>query len=201
MDPATGTFRQSEYETAVRIPQERGVVLQRSANPAVDWVDASATTRSAAASKPPSPAPPPATSTSTPASQTTTPASSTTSPATTNPPPASSSARTPPAWTAPAPASTPTPPTIRTPIPTLRASLQSRPLLGIKCPGLPIQSWAVPNRNGGGSNSASRSRRDRGGRLGDRIASGTSLACACNPRRCLRNGVGTRACIRVGLIA
>lgn len=40
MDPATGAFRQGEYETAIRIQQERGVVLQRSADPGVDWVDA-----------------------------------------------------------------------------------------------------------------------------------------------------------------
>jgi RHS repeat-associated protein len=41
MDPATGKFRQSEYETALRIEQERGVVLERSADPRVDWVDTS----------------------------------------------------------------------------------------------------------------------------------------------------------------
>jgi hypothetical protein len=40
MDPATGAFRQGEYETAIRIQQERGVVLQRSADPGVNWVDA-----------------------------------------------------------------------------------------------------------------------------------------------------------------
>jgi hypothetical protein len=39
MDPATGTFRQGEYETALRIQEERGVVLRRSENPSVDWVD------------------------------------------------------------------------------------------------------------------------------------------------------------------
>ncbi len=39
MDPATGKFRQGEYETAIRIQQERGVMLQRSADPGVDWVD------------------------------------------------------------------------------------------------------------------------------------------------------------------
>jgi hypothetical protein len=39
MDPATGAFRQGEYDTAIRIQQERDVVLQRSADPVVDWVD------------------------------------------------------------------------------------------------------------------------------------------------------------------
>jgi hypothetical protein len=39
MDPATGSFRQGEYDTALRIQQERDVVLQRSADPGVDWVD------------------------------------------------------------------------------------------------------------------------------------------------------------------
>lgn len=44
MDPATGEFRPSEYETAARIQRERGVVLRRSANPGVDWVDESGNT-------------------------------------------------------------------------------------------------------------------------------------------------------------
>ena len=44
MDPATGAFRQSEYDTAMRIQQERSVVLQRSSNPGVDWVDATGNT-------------------------------------------------------------------------------------------------------------------------------------------------------------
>ncbi len=39
MDPATGAFRQGEYNTAIRVQQERGVVLQRSPNPSLDWVD------------------------------------------------------------------------------------------------------------------------------------------------------------------
>jgi hypothetical protein len=44
MDPATGAFRQGEYDTAIRIQQERGVALQRSADPTVDWVDADGNT-------------------------------------------------------------------------------------------------------------------------------------------------------------
>jgi hypothetical protein len=38
-DPATGSFRQSEYDTAVRVQEERGVTLRRSHDPSVDWVD------------------------------------------------------------------------------------------------------------------------------------------------------------------
>jgi len=38
-DPATGAFRQSEYETALRIEEARGVTLTRSADPSIDWVD------------------------------------------------------------------------------------------------------------------------------------------------------------------
>lgn len=39
VDPATGHFRQAEYETATRVQQERGVVLRRSADPSLDWND------------------------------------------------------------------------------------------------------------------------------------------------------------------
>jgi hypothetical protein len=39
MDPATGQFRQSEYETAQRIQAEKDVKLERSSDPSVDWVD------------------------------------------------------------------------------------------------------------------------------------------------------------------
>jgi hypothetical protein len=31
--------RQSEYDTAVRVQEERGVTLRRSSDPSVDWVD------------------------------------------------------------------------------------------------------------------------------------------------------------------
>jgi uncharacterized protein RhaS with RHS repeats len=44
MDPATGTFRQSEYDTALRIQQERGIVLQRSRSLGVDWFDSAGNT-------------------------------------------------------------------------------------------------------------------------------------------------------------
>ncbi len=44
LDPATGAFRQGEFDTALRIQQERGVVLQRSTNPSVDFEDASGNT-------------------------------------------------------------------------------------------------------------------------------------------------------------
>jgi CdiA C-terminal tRNase domain len=44
VDPATGTFRQAEYETASRVQTERGIELFRSADPAVDWVDAQGNT-------------------------------------------------------------------------------------------------------------------------------------------------------------
>lgn len=37
-DPATGTFRQSEMETAQRVEGARGVKLERSTDPKVDWV-------------------------------------------------------------------------------------------------------------------------------------------------------------------
>lgn len=39
-DPATKGFRQQETETASRIEREKGVRLERSRDPAVDWVDA-----------------------------------------------------------------------------------------------------------------------------------------------------------------
>ncbi len=44
MDPGTGTYRQNEYDTALRVQQERGVVLQRSARPGVDWIDSAGNT-------------------------------------------------------------------------------------------------------------------------------------------------------------
>lgn len=43
MDPATGTFRQSEYDTALRIEQERGVV-PRDRRVGVMWPSAAAST-------------------------------------------------------------------------------------------------------------------------------------------------------------
>jgi len=44
VDPATGAFRPGEYQTALRIQRERGVVLSRSSDPGVDWVDADGNT-------------------------------------------------------------------------------------------------------------------------------------------------------------
>jgi RHS repeat-associated protein len=44
MDRATGKFRPNEYDTALRIQQERGVVLQRSPQPFPDWVDSAGVT-------------------------------------------------------------------------------------------------------------------------------------------------------------
>ncbi len=44
MDPATGVFREAEYQTAMRVQAERGVSLTRSADPGVDWVDANGIT-------------------------------------------------------------------------------------------------------------------------------------------------------------
>ena len=44
LDPATGQFSQSEFETALRIQTERGVTLTRSTDPYVDWVDGNGNT-------------------------------------------------------------------------------------------------------------------------------------------------------------
>jgi uncharacterized protein YukE len=44
MDPATGTFRQAEAETAERIEEALGIELKRSTDPKVDWVDDSGKT-------------------------------------------------------------------------------------------------------------------------------------------------------------
>jgi hypothetical protein len=44
MDPATGGFRASESETALRIEQELGVSLTRNSGPGADWIDAAGKT-------------------------------------------------------------------------------------------------------------------------------------------------------------
>ena len=44
MDPATGSFRAGEAETAQRVERELGIELRRSENPNVDWVDTGGTT-------------------------------------------------------------------------------------------------------------------------------------------------------------